>query len=225
MVATAAATIHLFTGNNVGPKGDLASRSLQVRLDVDRVDPENRPFTHPDPIGWTGAPGRNPDALYTILLGNPALDLPQDAAGDAVLRCGTASSARPSSMPRCAQAPPSTSASLFLVRKPMTRTSCAAGSQAPTTTPEKIVGDAEFRPGYGDLHHLPSRAGRERPDRARLPLFPTLPTGAPVSGKQLSKRLRAYRNQTVKCAGRTLALRGVEDKTDKTLKFEIAVRE
>jgi hypothetical protein len=30
-VATAAATIHLFTGNNIAPKGDLASRSLTVR--------------------------------------------------------------------------------------------------------------------------------------------------------------------------------------------------
>ena len=53
MVRTAASTIHFFTGNNIGPCGDLASRSLHIRLDVDRVDPENRPFKHPDPIGWT----------------------------------------------------------------------------------------------------------------------------------------------------------------------------
>src|SRR5262249_61689667 len=32
MVATAASVIHCFTGNNIGPRGDLASRSLQVRL-------------------------------------------------------------------------------------------------------------------------------------------------------------------------------------------------
>ena len=50
---TAASTIHFFTGNNVGPRGDLASRSLHIRLDVDRADPENRTFQHPDPIGWT----------------------------------------------------------------------------------------------------------------------------------------------------------------------------
>ena len=47
MVCTAASTIHLFTGNNIGPKGDLASRSLHIRLDVDRADPENRKFRHP----------------------------------------------------------------------------------------------------------------------------------------------------------------------------------
>src|SRR4029078_933899 len=51
MVATAASTIHLFTGNNIGPRSDLASRSLGVRLDVDRYDPENRTFRHPDPVG------------------------------------------------------------------------------------------------------------------------------------------------------------------------------
>jgi hypothetical protein len=50
MVATAASTIHFFTGNNIGVKGDLASRSLHIRLDVDRPDPENRPFKHSEPV-------------------------------------------------------------------------------------------------------------------------------------------------------------------------------
>jgi hypothetical protein len=62
----------LFTGNNIGPKGDLASRSLQVRLEVERADPENRPFIHSDPVGWTEANrGLILRALYTIVLGNP----------------------------------------------------------------------------------------------------------------------------------------------------------
>jgi hypothetical protein len=74
LASAAAATIQLFTGNNAGPKGDLASRSLAVRLEVDRADPENREFRHPDPIGWTEANrGRILRALYTILLGNPLL--------------------------------------------------------------------------------------------------------------------------------------------------------
>ena len=74
LVAVAALAIHFFTGNNIGPRGDLASRSLQVRLEVDRADPENRPFMHPDPIGWTEANrGRILVALYTIMLGNPAM--------------------------------------------------------------------------------------------------------------------------------------------------------
>ena len=67
-------TIQIFTGNNITPGGDLASRSLPLRLAIDRPDPENRPFAHPDPIAWTEANrGRILRALYTILLGNPRL--------------------------------------------------------------------------------------------------------------------------------------------------------
>lgn len=65
-------TIQAFTGNNVTARGDLASRSLSARLSVDRTDPENREFVHPDPIGWTER--RRAEilaALFTILLGNP----------------------------------------------------------------------------------------------------------------------------------------------------------
>jgi len=79
MVATAASVIHLFTGNNIAPRGDLASRSLQVRLVVNRTDPENREFKHPDPVGWTeDNRAEILQALYTLLLGNPALKLPRD---------------------------------------------------------------------------------------------------------------------------------------------------
>jgi hypothetical protein len=80
-VATAASATHLFTGNNIGPCGDLASRSLLVRLQVDRTDPENREFRHPDPVGWTEDHGIEIlAALYTILLGNPMLRKPPSAA-------------------------------------------------------------------------------------------------------------------------------------------------
>ena len=80
-VCTAASTIHQFTGNNIGAKGDLASRSLNVRLDVDRADPENRKFAHPDPIGWTeNHRAEILRALYTIMLGNPQLKEKRDAA-------------------------------------------------------------------------------------------------------------------------------------------------
>jgi hypothetical protein len=79
VVATAASTIHFFTGNNIGPRGDLASRSLMVRLQVDRADPENRRFKHPDPVGWTeDHRAEILQALYTILLGNPMLRGPRD---------------------------------------------------------------------------------------------------------------------------------------------------
>jgi hypothetical protein len=69
-----ATSVMAFTGNNISAKGDLASRSLVARLTINRPDPENRRFKHPDPFAWTGAHrGKILAALYTILLGNPRL--------------------------------------------------------------------------------------------------------------------------------------------------------
>ena len=68
-------TVQASRGNNIRPRGDLASRSLQARLTVDRPDPQNRTFAHPHPITWTrDHRGEILRALYTILLGNPQLD-------------------------------------------------------------------------------------------------------------------------------------------------------
>jgi len=73
-------TIHAFTGNNIGPKSDQASRSLEARIATDRVDPENRVFRHQDPIGWTqDHRGKILKALYIILLGNPQLKVRKPA--------------------------------------------------------------------------------------------------------------------------------------------------
>ncbi len=63
LISIAASPIHLFTGNNIGPKGDLSSRSLQVRLEIERADPENRPFKHPaqsDGLKQTAAASSSP---------------------------------------------------------------------------------------------------------------------------------------------------------------------
>jgi hypothetical protein len=79
-ISAAAATIHLFTGINIAPRGALASRTLHVRVDTDLVDPMARAFVHNNPVLWTKANReRILGALYTILLGNPMLDLPFDA--------------------------------------------------------------------------------------------------------------------------------------------------
>jgi hypothetical protein len=65
-------TVQIFTGNNIAASGELASRVLTVRLNADRMDPENRAFKHADPVGWTDRyRGRILAALYTLLLGNP----------------------------------------------------------------------------------------------------------------------------------------------------------
>jgi hypothetical protein len=61
-------TVQIFTGNSIMPRGDMASRSLMLALNVNRPDPENRAFTHADPLAWTQA--NRPKivrALYTLL--------------------------------------------------------------------------------------------------------------------------------------------------------------
>jgi hypothetical protein len=70
-------TIQIFTGNSIAPRGDMASRSFILPLNVNRPDPENRTFAHADPLAWTEANrAKILHALYTILIGG-ALQRPQ----------------------------------------------------------------------------------------------------------------------------------------------------
>jgi len=79
-ISAAAATIHIFTGNNIAPRGAMSSRTLHVRVDTDLVDPMARKFEHNNPVAWTKAKRDEIlEALYVILLGNPMLDLPVDS--------------------------------------------------------------------------------------------------------------------------------------------------
>lgn len=72
-----ATTVQVFTGNSIAPRGDMASRSFTIPLDVDRPDPENRDFKHADPLAWTEANrARILRSLYTILISG-ALRRPQ----------------------------------------------------------------------------------------------------------------------------------------------------
>ena len=75
--AKASATaIQCWTGNAIVPSGDLAKRCFGAMLRASRVDPENRPFKHPNPVGWSLV-NRVPilSALYTLLC------LPRQVAG------------------------------------------------------------------------------------------------------------------------------------------------
>ena len=80
-ISAAAATINLFTGNNIAPRGAMSSRTLHVRVDTGLVDPMARKFEHNNPVAWTKAKRDEIlGALYVILLGNPMLDSSIDAA-------------------------------------------------------------------------------------------------------------------------------------------------
>jgi hypothetical protein len=63
-----------FTGNNIYPAGDMASRTLLIPINPGRPDPENRAFRRADPIAWIQANrARLLGALLTIMAGNPTL--------------------------------------------------------------------------------------------------------------------------------------------------------
>ena len=63
-----ATTIQCWTGNSIAPKGDLAGRCFVATLRASRVDPENRPFAHPDPVGWSFANrAKILGAIYTLI--------------------------------------------------------------------------------------------------------------------------------------------------------------
>jgi hypothetical protein len=79
LIKAAAATIHIFTGINVGPEGAMATRALRIRVDTELVDPMARAFVHNNPVAWTKANREKIlGALYTIMLGNPMLDMAAD---------------------------------------------------------------------------------------------------------------------------------------------------
>ena len=64
-----ATTVQLFTGNAITPRGDMASRSLMIALNVDRPDPENRSYAHSNPYAWTQTNrAKIVWALYVILI-------------------------------------------------------------------------------------------------------------------------------------------------------------
>jgi hypothetical protein len=48
-----ATTIQFWTGNNIAPVDETVGRVFVANLRALRVDPEERAFAHPDPIGWT----------------------------------------------------------------------------------------------------------------------------------------------------------------------------
>jgi hypothetical protein len=213
MVATAASTIHLFTGNNIGSRGDLASRSLHIRLSVDRTDPENREFVHPDPIGWTdNHRAEILAALYTILLGNPMLREPRDAAGKTRFKMWyrlvgsavehAAKLARPD--------PEVDFQKLFLAQEEDDEDAASLAdaldamltlwpNQAdgnPTAFMAKDVADNINGFGLSSLGQV-----------LRDLLLPGAPVGYTVTAKSVGRRLMRHLDEPVKTGGRLLALR------------------
>lgn len=244
LIAVAAAVIHFFTGNNIAPRGDLASRSLQIRLKVDRADPENRPFVHSDPIEWTEAHrGRILAALYTILLGNPNLrpgsnTPPQTRfkmwwrlVGSAVEHAADTYGERVAALvidanPNC---PPSklNFRDIFLAQE-------GDDEESASLSDALVVLDAIVWPGRtgsfqaADLARLlnepdiyASAEHKERTTTLREFLFPNLSAAQTITAKSAGKRLKRHVGDPVKHGDKTLCLMETEDTHTKTLSFHV----
>jgi hypothetical protein len=241
MVQTSAATIHMFTGNNIAPKGDLASRSLQVRLDIDRIDPENRNFKHPDPTGWTRANrGKILRALYVILLGNPTLDLPRGApmktrykmwhriVGSAVEHAAQCAVALDPDIDLVPDEPKLDFQTLFLDQEAddedATSLAEALDALARIMTKEFKASDVAEKINLTATRTDLSSTNSELDALAvRAFLFPNQPVGTQVTAKSVGKRLKAHVGEPVNRGAETLMLKTFMDAHDKVHKFYVTI--
>jgi hypothetical protein len=226
MVAVSAAVVHLFTGNNIGPRGDLASRSLRVRLEVERSDPENREFTHPDPIGWTEANrGRILRALYIVLLGNPAL-LPGsiEAAQTRFKGWWILIGSAVEHAARCAGQDINFK-DLFLKQEDededtssVTDMLKAMAAKWPNAW---AFSAADATRLINEQSEYASTIDKECGASMREFLFPAIPPNQLVTPRSLGKRLKSRVGEPVKVAGRTLILKTSVDAHSETLRFYV----
>ena len=222
MVATAASTIHFFTGNNIGPRGDLASRTLDIRLELDRYDPENRAFKHPDPVGWSDSMRAEIlRAFYTILRGNPTLKQPRDAlmktrfkmwwrlVGSAVEHA--AMLAKPDREVDFQK--------LFLSREDEDEDSTSLAEALEIMLkrwPDKAFEAKDVALFVNDQADPDGATVREF-------LYPTAPPTYIASPKSAGKRLKQHVDEPVKSGDRTLILRKQEDLHNKQLLYRIYI--
>jgi hypothetical protein len=235
LVEVPAFSAHLFTGNNISAKGDLASRSLQVRLEVDRIDPENREFEHSDPIGWTE---RNRAkilrSLYTILLGNPQLAKSSDAAGKTRFKVwwrlvGSAvehaAQCAASTDPELGEVPDQVLdfGALFLNQEADEEDAASlADALDALATRMGAQGKTVFK--ASDVCHLINAPSDELDATVRGFFCPSLASGTLVTPKAITKALNRHIGEPVRHGDETLTLKSMKDAHDKTLRFFVESR-
>ncbi len=230
-VATAAATIQFFTGNNISPRGDLASRALQARLEMDRADPENRLFMRPDPIAWTEANrGRILAACYTILLGNPALQPGSNVASETRFKTwwrlvGSAvenAAAQHVEHVAALAMPAGTTTpklvrfrDLFLEQEQDDEETASLADVLDALAGKwpdcRIFHSNDVGRVINDQSDYRTEAEKQAAQTIREFLFPNLPPGHTVTAKAIGKRLKRYVGDPVRYGARTLVLKSQPD--------------
>jgi hypothetical protein len=241
-IATSAASIHIFTGNNIGPKGDLASRKLGARLEVDRHDPENREFKHPDPIAWTEAHrGQILASLYTLLLGNPLFHGGPAISPETRFKTWWGLIGRPIEfaakqhkehvealvMDAHRTCPPSEIyfKDLFLAQEADDEESASLADVLailveswPNAKPFQAADVARIANATGDWA---TDAARERSSTLREFFFPDTPANQAVTAKATGKRLKKHLGEPVARDKETLILKDRVDTHTKVLSFYV----
>jgi hypothetical protein len=210
-----------FTGNNIAPKGDMASRSLVCRLDVDRPDPENRVFIHSDPMGWTlDHRGVILSSLYTVMMANPALRSGEADVktrfktwmrliGTAIENAATtlvvngrdgATSVNFQSLFASVEADDEDSNGLFEILELINKL-CSSNDGKSSFSASDV---AKFVNGYGEGMDYDDR------DNLRALFAPSAKPGLSVSAKTIGKRLSAMCDAPVQDGDRVLTLRRME---------------
>jgi hypothetical protein len=223
MVRTAASTIHFFTGNNIGPRGDLASRSLRVRLEVNRFDPENRKFKHPDPVGWTDDHRAEIlAAFYTILMGNPQLKEPRHAAAKTRFKMWWRLIGSAVEHGAKLVGEELDFQTLFLAQEEDDEEAASLadvlGVFVEKLSSEFSANDVTAMLNNYTFHDVSAQMAREY-------LLPGAPAGYTFSSQAITRMLRRHLDEAVKDgSGRTLILRKRDDKHKNILVYRVEVR-
>jgi hypothetical protein len=249
IIAVSAALIHFFTGNNIGPRGDLASRALRARIEVDRPDPENREFKHADPIGWTDANrGKILRSLYTILLGNPLFHGSRRPAptrfkawwllvGQAVEHAARkhhehAQGLTVDRLPNCLPEPISFKG-LFLAQDEDDEDGASLGD-ALAVFVKQYRKDEQKTSTFkaADVAKIINKSAeqyatddeKEQGDTLRDFLLPTFPPGQSANAKAVGRRLRRHVGEPVAHAGKILTLKETQDSHTKNWLFYVEIK-
>lgn len=226
IAAASAATIQFFTGNNIELSGDLRTRALDVRLQVDRPDPENRDFKHPYPLDWTREHrGKILRAMYTILLGNPELAKPLDAESKTRFKgwwrlVGSAveHAAECAAKAGLVQLPDEEAGEVDFQKLFLAQREAEEGSMSKA---EALLAMEKALPkGF-----TAADVAKGLTDELRAFLFPKVPPHVAISASMVTPALRLYVDDMVRAGGYDLVLRKGYDRDRKKLIYWIEKKE